>query len=366
MDQGFPSSTLTFDPKTDNVAYIDSNRYRDSYVHNYYLDVQRTLAKNILFDVAYVGNHGLKLLQFANYNQADPRVIANKAFVRPISTYGDITIALHQAYSNYNALQVRYEQRMVAGLTLLNSFSWSHALDNAGASLEANTPSLQDYRNPAADYGQSEYNQPIVNTTSLVYELPFGRGRHWMNTGGVLNQVLGQWQVSAVNQAMSGFPYQITYTPPTGNQVSGIAASYRGQNLYRPNVVAGQPLNKLDKSKSTGTSLQYINLAAISLPTAVPSDANGNPVSPFGNMARDPGRSPLYTTLNLAFNKRFDTPMERLKVEFRGELYNAFNHTNFTQPGGGISATSSGTLTGGTITSTFDPRIVQFGAKILF
>jgi hypothetical protein len=364
IDTGFPGSTLTFNPITANVTYIDGTRYRDSYVHNYYLDVQRSFAKNILFDVAYVGNHGLKLLQFGNYNQADPKVITNNKFTRPLTTYGDITIALHEAYSNYNALQVRYEQRMVAGLTLLNSFSWSHALDNAGASLEANTPSFQDYRNPAADYGQSEYNQPIVNTTSLVYELPFGRGRHFLNTGGIVNQVLGQWQVSAVNQAMSGFPYQITYTPPTANQVSGIAASYRGSNLYRPNRVAGQTLNTLDKSKSTGTSLQYINLAAIALPTTT-SVVNGVPVSPFGNMARDPGRSPIFTTLNMAFNKRFDTPIETLKVEFRGELYNALNHTNFTQPGGGIG-TSGANLTGGTITSTFDPRIIQFGAKVLF
>jgi hypothetical protein len=365
MDQGFPSNTLTFDPKTDNIAYIDSNRYRDSYVHNYYLDVQRTLAKNILLDVAYVGNHGLKLLQFANFNQADPKVITNNQFTRPIPTYGDITIALHQAYSNYNGLQVRYEQRMVGGLTLLNSFTWSHTLDNSGASLEANTPSLQDYRNPAADYSQSEYNQPIVNTTSLVYELPFGRGRHWLNEGGIVNQVLGQWQVSAVNQATSGFPYQITYTPPTGNQVSGIAASYRGQNLYRPNRISGVKLNSLDKSKSTGTSLQYINMAAIAIPTSTPT-VNGIPVSPFGNMARDPGRSPAYNSLNIAMNKRFDTPLESLKVEFRGELYNAFNHTNFPQPGGGISVSSTGTLSGGTITSTLDPRIIQFGLKVLF
>ncbi len=366
MDQGFPKSTLTFDPKTDNVSYIDSKRYRDSYVHNYYLDVQRTLAKNILFDVAYVGNHGLKLLQFANYNQADPNVIVNKTFARPIPTYGDITIAMHQAYSNYNSLQLRYEQRMVAGLTLLNSFTWSHAMDNAGASLEANTPSMQDYRNPAADYSQSEYNQPIVNTTSVVYELPFGRGRRFMDTGGILNQLLGQWQVSAVNQATSGFPYQINYTPPTANQVSGIAASYRGSNLYRPNRVGGVKVSSLDKSKATANALQYINLASVSIPTSPNSTVNGIPVSPFGNMSRNPDRSPAFNALNIAFNKRFDTPMERLKVEFRGELYNAFNHTNFTTPGGGISVSSSGALTGGTITNTFDPRIIQFGAKVLF
>ncbi|HEY6412287.1 MAG TPA: TonB-dependent receptor [Edaphobacter sp.] len=375
IDNGFPSTTLTFNPITDNITYIDSNRYRDSYVHNYYLDIQRAIAKNALLDIAYVGNHGLKLLQFANYNQKDPL----NGFARPIPTFGDITIALHEAYSNYNALQVRYEQRMLGGLTLLNSFTYAHALDNAGASLEANTPSMQDYRNPAADYGQSEYNQPLVNTTSLVYELPFGRGRRFVNTGGIVNQVVGQWQVSAVNQAQSGFPFQINYNPPTANQVSGISASYRGSNLYRPNRVAGAKLNRLNKAASTGTSLQYININTVANPTggavAIPaSTVNGAVASPFGNLSRDPGRSPIYNNLNLALNKRFDTPMESLKVEFRGELYNAFNHTNFITPGGTIANstakdTNGNTVavqTGGAITSTFDPRIVQFGLKVLF
>ncbi len=374
LDQGFPSTTLTFNPLTDNVTYIDSNRYRDSYVHNYYLDVQRTFAKNTLVDVAYVGNHGLKLLQLANLNQRDPL----NGFARPIPTYGDITVALHEAYSNYNALQVRYEQRMVAGLTLLNSFTWSHALDNAGASLEANTPSPQDIRNLAADYAQSEYNQPLINTTSLVYDLPVGRNRRFLNTGGIVNQVLGQWQVSAVNQAQSGFPYQINYSPAAANQVSGISASYRGSNLYRPNRVPGVTLNSLKKSTSTGAAIQYINInttanpngGAVSLP---PTLVNGVVASPFGNLSRDPGRSPTYNTLNVAFNKRFETPVETLKIEFRGELYNAFNHSNFTQPGGtianstaSVNGVSTPVQTGGTITSTFDPRIVQFGLKALF
>ncbi len=378
IDQGFPSNTLTFNKLTDNVTYIDSNRYRDSYVHNYYLDVQRTFAKNTLFDIAYVGNHGLKLLQFGNFNQKDPL----NNFARPIPSYGDITVALHEAYSHYDSLQVRYEQRMVAGLTLLNSFTWSHALDNAGASLESNTPSFQDFRNPAADYGQSEYNQPLINTTSLVYELPFGRDRRFMNSGGILNEILGQWQVSAVNQAQSGFPYQITYSPAAANLVSGIPSnqSYRGANLYRPNRIPGIALNQLDKSKSNGTSLQYVNLRTAANPTnasviAVPASTNasGALASPFGNIARDPGRSPIYNSLNIAFNKRFDTPVEPLKIEFRGELYNAFNHTNFTTPGATIAnsttivnGVSTAVQTGGAITSTFDPRIVQFGLKVLF
>ena len=367
LDQGFPSNTLTFNPVTDNVAYIDSNRYRDSYVESYYLDVQRTLAKNTLFDVAYVGNHGLKLLQFGNYNQKNPSL----GFARPIPTYGDVTIALKEAYSHYDSLQVRYEQRMVAGLTLLNSFTWSHALDNGGESLSGNTPSLQDINNPAADYSQADFNQPIINTTSLVYDLPFGKGRRFMDRGGVLNQALGQWQISAINQAQSGQVYQVNYNPPTANQVSGIAATYRGANEYRPNRVAGVPLSTLNKKASTGTSLQYININTAANPnggaTAIPaSTINGVLQSPFGSIARNPGRGPAYNSLNLAFVKYFDTPLHGVKVNFRGELYNAFNHTNFTPPAGTIANTGAAAQSGGTITSTFDPRIIQFGLKVLF
>ena len=309
--------------------------------------------------------------------RSDPSLpLTNGLFSRPNPAFGDITIALHEAYSHYDSLQVRYEQRFVGGLTLLNSFTWAHALDNAGASLEANTPSPQDYRNLAADYGQSEYNQPVINTTSLIYDLPFGRGRRYMDTGGILNAVAGDWQVSAVNQAQAGFPYQVLYNPPTANQVSGIAATYRGSNEYRPNRVVGVPLNNLNKASSTGSSIQYVNVntaanstgGAISIPTLTSGQ------SPFGNISRDPGRGPEYNNLNIAFNKRFDTPVDTLKVEFRGELYNAFNHTNFNTPAttfaNSTAKTSAGLTvpiqTGGAITSTFDPRIVQFGLKALF
>ena len=370
IDNGFPGSTLTFDPTTDNITYINSDQYRDSYVESYYVSVQRQLRKNTLLDVAYVGNHGVKLLQFGNFNQKDP----NNGFARPIPTYGDITYAFREAYSHYDALQVKYEQQMVAGLTLLNSFTYSHALDNAGASLESNTPSPQDIRNLRADYGHSEYNQPLVNTTSLVYDLPFGQGRHFMNTGGFLNAVLGQWQISAINQAESGFQFNIGYTPSTASQVSGIASSFRGANLYRPNRIAGAPLTTFNKKLSTGTSLQYLNLSTAANPTgnALTLPTN-NSTNPFGNLARNAGRSPAINFTNIAFNKRFATPVERVNVEFRGELYNIFNHANFATPGGTLTqgaaiATSPGAFvqTGGAITATLDPRIVQFGLKVLF
>ena len=357
IDQGFPSTlTTTFNPATDNITYVPKNT-RDSYVESYFVSVQQQISKNTLLDVAYVGNHGLKLQGFVNGNQKNPSL----GYARPYGNWpSDITEALNGFWSNYNALQVRYEQRMTGGLTLLNSFTWEHSLDNASASLEGNTPSPQDGNNLRADYSQSDYNLPVANVTSLVYELPVGRGRRFLpGANGLVDTVLGGWQVSAINTAQAGTPFNLTYTPGAAQQVSPqISANYRGANAYRPNVVAGQKLQERLRLPNTGY-VQYVNYAALALPSS-----SG---SPFGDASRNPGRTPAFYETDLDFNKRFATPIERMKVEFRGELYNVFNHTNLYLPSSGLSGTLGGAPTGGgTITSTFEPRIVQFALKLLY
>jgi hypothetical protein len=375
-DQGFPSGLVTtFNKATDNVTWVPRGT-RDSYVESYFVSIQQQLKKNIVLDVAYVGNHGLKLQGFLNGNQKNP---AN-GFARPFGNWpSDITEALNEFMSNYNSLQVRYEQRMTGGLTLLNSFTWEHSLDNASASLEGNTPSPQDANNISADYSQSDYNLPVANVTSLVYELPFGRGRHFLqHASGLVENALGGWQVSLVNTAQAGTPFNLGYTPNAATAVSQqISATYRGANEYRPNRVPGQPLTQGRSVRAANTGyVQYVNLNALVLPPT--RDGAGNLLSPFGNVSRNPGRTPAFYETDLDFNKRFTTPIERLKVEFRGELYNAFNHTNLYLPGSGLGGTlqtlsSTGAITnpglptsGGTITSTFQPRVVQFALKLLY
>ncbi|MBW8749146.1 MAG: TonB-dependent receptor, partial [Acidobacteria bacterium] len=364
-EQGFPSTLVTqFNKATDNITWVPRNT-RDAYVESYFLSVQQQLAKNILLDVAYVGNHGLKLQGFLNGNQKNPA----QNFARPYGNWpSDITTALNQFMSNYNALQVRYEQRSTGGLTLLNSFTWQHSLDNASASLEANTPSPQDANNIRADYSQSDYNLPVSNVTSLVYELPWGRGRRWMNkTNGFVDSVLGGWQLSAINTMQAGTPFNLTYTPNSATAVSPqIGASYRGANLYRPNRVAGTPVTQGRSVRAAGTGyVQYVNLAAFTLPAT--RDSGNNLLSPFGNASRNPGRTPAFYETTLAVNKKFSTPIESLKAEFRTEFYNIFNHTNLYLPSGGLGGTLGGApSSGGVVSSTFEPRIVQFGLKILY
>jgi hypothetical protein len=381
--QGFPSGLVTaFNPATDNITWVPKDT-KDSYVEDYFLSLQRQLAKNSVVDIAYVGNEGRKLQGFLNGNQKNP----SNGFARPFNNWpSDITEALNEFWSNYNALQVRYEQRMVGGLTLLNSFTWEHSLDNASASLEGNTPSPQNAFNIAADYAQSDYNLPVSNVTSLVYEVPVGRSRQFLSgMNGFGDAILGGWQISAINTAQAGTPFNLTYTPNSAQQVSQqISATYRGANEYRPDIVPGQKVTQGRSNRAANTGyVNYINYSAFVLPPI--KDAAGNVLSPFGNASRNPGRTPAFYETDLDLNKKFNTPVESMKVEFRAEMYNLFNHTNLYLPstiGGsqgsttqtlapgatpGESAISGGTpSSGGQISSTWEPRIIQFGLKILY
>lgn len=381
-DQGYPSGLVTsFNKATDNITYIPKDS-KASYVESYFLSLQRTLFKNGLLDIAYVGNHGLKLEGFVNANQKNP----SNAFARPYGNWpSDITEALNEFSSNFNSLQVKYEQRFVGGLTLLNSFTWEHSLDNASASLEGNTPAPQDGNNIRADHSQSDYNLPVADILSLVYELPFGHGRRFLNTTNpIVDGVLGGWQISGIDTLQAGTPFNITYGPNGAQAVSPqISANYRGANAYRPNHVAGQPITQGKSNRAANTGyVNYINPLAFVAPPI--KDAAGNILSPFGNASRNPGRTPAFYQTDLALNKKFSTPIEGLKVEFRTEFYNLFNHTNLFLPGGisisqgttsaiagvggtvPVSSITSSPTGGGQITSTFEPRIIQFGLKVLY
>jgi hypothetical protein len=382
LSGGYPTGLATvFSAGTDNIDYIPKNT-KDSAVESFFLSIQKNLAKNILVDIAYVGNHGTHLQGFINANQKNPAL----GFARPYPSWGgyllnnpansfnngDITTALNEFKSHYNGLQIRYEQRMVSGLTLLNSFSWQHAQDNASATLDANTPSPQDGNNLQADYGQSDYNLPIANVTSFVYELPMGKGKRLL--GGVSNLtniLVGGWELSGINTAQAGTPFNLSYTPAGANQVSPmLTQNWRGSNTYRPNLQPGAHYTQ-GKVKLANGYVQYVNLNSLTLPATYSTGTTLS--SPFGNLPKNYGRTmPFYET-DLDINKKFSAMNDKIKIEFRSELYNIFNHTNLYLPGGNGGGTVTGTNggavsggSGGTITSSFEPRIVQFGLKIIY
>jgi hypothetical protein len=414
LRDGYPTGLATsFSAGTDNIDYIPANT-KDSYVESYFFSVQKQLAKNVLFDLAYVGNRGLHLQGFLNANQGNPAMpqitlngkpawarpypnwggyLLNNSTLYPTYNNGDITEALNEFKSSYNSLQARYEQRFVGGLTLLNSFTWEHALDNASSTLEANTPAPQDANNLIGDYGQSDYNLPIVDVASFVYDLPVGKGKHFLADSNAVEDVLfGGWQISGINTIQGGTPFNLTYGPNSANAVSPmLTQSWRGQNLYRPNIAPGAhyTLGKV-AALSSGVPngyIQYVNPAALALPATYSSYTSSTVYtlsSPFGNLPKNFGRTMPYYETDLDFNKRFSAVHDKIKVEFRSEFYNIFNHTNLYIPGSGegggtVSGTTGSTTvftpqpanttspgSGTQITQTWEPRIIQFGLKIIY
>ena len=355
--QGYPEGLTDpsrFNPLAANITYMPSD-YRSSQVQSWFASVQRELWQGALLDVAYVGNRAEGLLLFANYNQATPNNSAGTLTLqqrRPIQEYADITYAFNGGKSAYQSLQTKFNWRLNAGFSILSALTLSESKDNGAGSLEnsnGNFPAPQDFRNMDADYGLSAYHQPYNSTTSFVIDLPFGRDRKYMsNANGFVNALLGGWQIAGINTVIPGEQVTLTYTASAAAQVSGIQQDFRGANNYRPNV-SGDPLVPAGER----TISNWLSRTNVTIPTDISQ--------PFGNAERNSVRGPLTWTVDMVASKRFDMPWRNGSLEFRGEFFNMLNRVNYRAPNGNRSAAAFGT-----ITSTYDPRIIQLGMKVNF
>ncbi|HET7217542.1 MAG TPA: TonB-dependent receptor [Vicinamibacterales bacterium] len=355
-EAGYPAGLADpsqFNPLTANITYMPRD-FHSSPVQSWYISVQRELVHNLLLDVAYVGNRADDLLLFANYNQAFPNNAAGTIPLqdrRPIPSYADITYAFNGGKSRYQAFQLKVDWRLRSDLMLLTSLTLSEAKDNGAQSLEnsnGNFPAPQDFRNMDADFGLSNYHQPYNSTTSFVWSLPFGRGGKWgANVSPLVDALIGGWQLAGINSVFAGEPVTFTYNPGATFVVSGIAQDFRGANNYRPNVTC-DPL----AAGSDRTIDNWFNRSCVVAPT--------DRSQPFGNAERNSVRGPFFWQLDLAASKKF--PLGGgARFEFRLEAFNLLNRTNFRAPNGNRSAAGFGT-----ITSTYDPRQLQLGFKLLW
>ena len=337
------------------------------YVQSWHLTFQRELGPTTTFEVAYVGEHGVKLQVLADYNQALPNPVTptcnstatagclTLAQRRPIRTFTTIEETLPQGFLSYNGLQTKFEHRTGHGLYVLNSFTWSRAVDNAGGHLDTNAGdnSRINLENALGDRGVSGYNQPLNETLSVVYDLPYGKGRAFGSAAPrALEELLGGWQVTAINDANSGEPVNIIYSPTSAQSGSTILNQ-------RPNQVLGNAL--LPKSQRTRTAgnqgLNTLNLAAFSLPS---------PNQEYGSAGRNSVRFDPFYQLDLGLHKQFAVYRDNVNFDFRAEAFNVLNKVNYAIPS---SETFSPTSTSfGVVTSanTFPARILQFAGKIIF
>jgi hypothetical protein len=355
LQNGYPARLL--DPTT--LAPTIGRRAQDAnqrtpYIQQYNFGIQYELLKDLLLDVAYVGNKGTKLNGFRNLNQRAVIQNANgsqSAGARPFPAVGDIQWMENRVNSSYHSLQTRLEKRFSGGLTGLVSYTWGKALTGSpdhistsggGAGIDTGTfREPQDGNNVRADRGLAEFDVKHRFVASYVWELPFGRGRRFGNDWNkAADLLLGGWQVTGIHALQSGLGLTATLGGST-------VLSLGGERRARPNLV-GDPV----LPESERTLQRWFNTAAFAAFSPAPQA--------FGTAGVGIMRGPGSINFDFTFAKNFNVT-ERRYFQFRTELFNAFNRANFGPPD--IRRDNSGF---GRILTAGNARIVQFGLKFYF
>jgi hypothetical protein len=347
------ASPAAFNPVNSNVVYTPPDS-KWPYVQNWFIQVQRELPKDTLLAVSYNGNHSLRLPIIADYNEAAPynpsAPLAYTARV-PIPSFGPITWLDPVGDNHYNGLSARIEHRLSKGLYLQNSFTWGLAIGDSEQALEyfagyyqANPQNIHDL---AAEKGPSSFDVKFNNVSTVVYQVPFGKGlQHGANMNPVVDAFLGGWEITTINTAHTGQPLDVTYAASGNNIVSSLSNDYRGEPYLRPNV-SGQAVSQ-SRSAMLNT---YFAGYTFSTP---PANA------PFGDVGRNSFWAPNFDQWDCSVDKSFRI-REKARVQFRSEFFNVLNHTNF-----GIPNTQTTSAAFGTIRTAFPSRQIQFALKLLF
>jgi hypothetical protein len=268
--------------------------------------------------------------------------------------------------ATYNSLQIKAETKSVRhGLYALIGYTYSHTYDSGMPDGLGTFPGATYWPLPGthnADWSLSQLNLNQQFTASVTYELPFGKGKQFGNNwNGAANAILGNWEVDVIERATSGFPLFVV----NSNNGSGVAFSWNGNNLNRPDMV-GDP-NKAGPVAANPTCAapsQIHTLKNWFNPCAFVPAADGE----LGNSPRAPITGPRFVNTDLSLIKHFVLPWEEMRLDFRAEFFNAWNHAQFYLPGGAssmqdINANSSFGVIGGTVNN---PRVIQFALKLNF
>jgi hypothetical protein len=354
---GAPSTAPTFPANFGSLSYF----YPSPGTAQFSLGVQREVAPSMVAALQYVGTVGwhqnderavntLPLIDSANpANPYDQREAVaggkNANFYRQYLGFANITQVENTTNFSYHSLQAALRMENRHGLSLQLAYTYSHEIDIQSTDLTSTPLSgsggqLSDPFNPEYDRGSGGFDRRHIFNANYIYELPF-----FLHSNNVLERTaIGGWQISGVTTAQTGVPINPNY----GNDVLGLG----GGTTNRPNF--NQSARRYPK-----TQLAWFNTAAYSAPLA-PWMGGAN--QGFGNSGKDSIVGPGLFNWNLSVFKEFlITSAEGPRFQFRAESYNTFNHTEFNNVQTGFTNKNFGQ-----VTSTYDPRVLQFGAKFLF
>jgi hypothetical protein len=384
---GFPANSLV-NPNTPIFFSVDKN-LRTPYMQQWHLSVEHQLPANSVFTLTYAGSRGTKLYTFFNGNQAAPDPnpndataprrpvsatvigspapcsLANPQYCSPVFDTG-IDWFRSSGSSNYNSLQASFEKRFAKGLQFQASYTYAHSLDiasNANLGPTQNNSDFRYFRDPQAEYGNSDFDVRQRFVFNSIYELPFGHGKRFLGkASGVANQVVGGWQIANIVSLSTGNWYTVLDADGNFANADGGAGgvSQRPDQVGDPTragPVPGNPTCVAPAKIHTPTA--WFNTCAFADPA----------LGSFGDVGRNTIESPGYKTWDFSVFKFFHTS-EKTELEFRAEFFNLLNHTNFlfaeSGPQNGNNATILGTEQFGDLTAARPPRQIQFALKFSF
>jgi Carboxypeptidase regulatory-like domain/TonB dependent receptor-like, beta-barrel len=344
---GFPADSLV-DPNTPFLFSLNPHLVTP-YMQQWHLSTQYQLPSNTVLEIGYAGSKGTKQYLFFNANQATPTDDPNADFAsrRPIPQIdGFIAEIQSEGRSRYDSLQVRAEKRFSHGLTFLAAWTWAHSLDLA-SSADLGAQNGGDFRfhlAPQWEHANSDFDIRHRFVFSYLYELPFGRGKRFLSdASGLVNQIAGGWQFGGITTLSKGNWFTIT---------DGNASFANSDGQQRPDLIG-------DPNTTPCVPGTFFNTCAFGDPA----------LGSFGNLGRNTLRGPGYQVWDFSLFKNFHIT-EKIKLEFRSEFFNVFNHPNLqfakSGPQNSINTTTFGTPEFGFLTAARDPRQIQFALKLSF
>jgi Carboxypeptidase regulatory-like domain len=336
-------SSLLPDPLAPNSLlnlFADNKGNRDPYVQQWNLTIQRQLFKNAVFEVAYAGQAGHKLSKRLNANQAVPGTTPIQTRV-PYPAFGEVVQVNNEANSIYHALQARLDKRFANDFSILLSYTWSKSIDNDSGTLEAaSTMSRFDRR---LERAASDFDARHRFVASYIYDLPFGSNKRWgAGATGIKNVLISGWQLSGITTFATGTPF--TVTTATSNGTTTIFGANRPNRICDGNLPGDQrtPQRWFDTKC-------FVDHAA----------------NQFGNSGRNILRQNGLSNWDVNVAKLFHLN-DRVSLQFRTELFNAFNISNFARPGAVLTTPSSFGVITQNNRGIGRAREIQFGLKLLF
>jgi Carboxypeptidase regulatory-like domain/TonB-dependent Receptor Plug Domain len=395
-----PALTPPLSPQSFPGALQSQNlNYKQGRVQQFNLNIEYQLPGNIVLTAGYAGSRSSRILvDGLNLNVGSPTACdpispeynpnyhvgcapGGGAFAPkwgPPTFEFPLTINNNNDYgrAHYDSLQIKAETKSVRhGLYALLGYTYSRTFDSGMPDGLGTFPGATFFPLPSTsklDWGLSTLNLNNQFTASVTYDLPFGKGKKWGGEwNGPVNAVLGNWEVDVIERVTSGFPLFVVDSNngglPGQPGVSGVAFSWNGNGLNRPDQV-GDPNKPGPVAANPG--------CLVTPPTKVHTLENWfNPCAfahaapgELGNANRAPLYGPRFVNTDLSFIKHFPLPYEGMKLDFRAEFFNAWNHAQFYLQGGSsqmqdVNALSSFGKVNGTVNN---PRVMQFALKLMF